>query len=118
MGQLQNNLSQKQNNSKNKSQEIWTWGKFLQEAKLAFGDFVTTETQNTEQPEHTKTFETTFWRKPKPSQEKFQQICKNCDHPKIDHYAVVLDPTDNPKAKSSNCRRDSCVCKKFILELE
>ena len=45
--------------------------------------------------------------------ENFQSKCKNCDHSKADHYNMVLDPVDNPKAKAGNCGRENCNCKKF-----
>lgn len=104
------NSSQKSKNSQNYS----TLEEFTSALQRALGNLGITVTQKTELQEPTNKYSVKFLSLEKKSlAEKLQQICKKCSHSKADHYNMVLNPVNNSKAKSGNCRRDDCNCKKF-----
>lgn len=44
---------------------------------------------------------------------EFKKPCGACGHTKANHYEMVLNPKNNPKAKAGACKKEGCNCKNF-----
>lgn len=43
----------------------------------------------------------------------FEKPCMDCKHTRGEHYEMVQNPENNPKAKAGVCKVENCSCRNF-----